>query len=314
MAVPAPNIIHIPAASGNFGVGRGWPIDQVTFHHIVGDAQAAINRFITAGQQASSNYVIGSDGTIYQMVAESNTPYSDGTFRSNSRTISTEHAGGHANVPYTEAMYASSIHLHAWIFDRRGNLTVKRHRDIVATACPGALNVERIVSDALAMKERYSSSNTQGGTMLANQDVLNRLYLAILGRSRAPGEGEDVYLNKDAGWVALDLSQSAEKAARQREAEALKVQRDQLAAELSAVNNSLQSFKEMSAKELKDAKATVAALNKDLATKDKELKKLADQVKACQEAPTVPTTPPPTPENLFKQLLESLTNWFKGGK
>lgn len=150
MAVPAPNIIRVQIPSTNFRKGRASAISQITFHHIVGDAAAAIARFKISGEQASSTYVIGSNGQIYQLVEESDTPYTDANGPSNSRSITIEHAGGHPAVPYTAAMYSASAHLVAWIRDRHKITRFERHRNVsdTPTACPGTLDVEGIVSNS----------------------------------------------------------------------------------------------------------------------------------------------------------------------
>lgn len=150
---PAPSVIWKPAATGNFQVGRSAPISRITFHHIVGDAPAAIARFQTPGEQASSTYVIGSTGQIYHMVQDQNTPYTDGNFDSNSRAITIEHAGGHASVPYTPAMYDASKRLCAYLISKYKISDFKRHRDVSSkpTACPGGLDVEGIVAGAKAL-------------------------------------------------------------------------------------------------------------------------------------------------------------------
>lgn len=135
-----------PAASGNFQSGRRNPISRITFHHIVGDAPAAIARFQTPGEEVSANYVIGSDGSVYQCIRDSDTAYCDANADSNSRTISIEHAG----PPYAEAMYQASIALCSELIRKYGINDFKRHRDVsnTPTACPGELNVERIVNAA----------------------------------------------------------------------------------------------------------------------------------------------------------------------
>lgn len=158
MAVSKPNIVNLigQIPSTNFGVGRRSPISQISEHHVVGDARHAIDKAKIQGRQFSCTFTIGTDGTIYQLVDIKNTPYTDNDYRSNGRAITIEHAGGHASYPYTDAMYRSSIHLHAWLFQNYGMLSCVRHRDIPeikadpskATACPGGLNVEHIVSEA----------------------------------------------------------------------------------------------------------------------------------------------------------------------
>lgn len=124
-------------------------------HHIVGDAASAIARFQTPGVQVSAQYVIGSDGTLYQCVAEGDVAYCDGSAESNAMTISIEHAGGLPSVPYTDAMYDTSIKLVRDLIARYGITDFKRHHDVIdkhaypgGTECPGALDVERIVNAA----------------------------------------------------------------------------------------------------------------------------------------------------------------------
>lgn len=140
------NPIWKPAAAGNYESGRRNAISRITFHHIVGDAPAAIARFQTAGVQVSATYVIGSDGTLYQCVKEGDTPYTDANADSNSRAITIEHAG----PPYAEAMYKTSVGLVGDLIARYGIKDFKRHRDVsdTPTACPGQLDVERIVNEA----------------------------------------------------------------------------------------------------------------------------------------------------------------------
>lgn len=150
MSVPRPNTAPGPVSTGNFTPGRGAPISQITFHHIVGDAPSALAMFANARNARSANYVIHSNGTIYAVVPESDTAWCDGNWESNQRTISIEHAGGHPSVPYSEAMYDASARLCAYLIDRYGITNFKRHRDVSSspTACPGGLDVERILARA----------------------------------------------------------------------------------------------------------------------------------------------------------------------
>src|SRR4051794_12941509 len=133
-----PQIIQKPAAIGNYTIGRTQKISRVTFHHIAGDAPAAIARFQRAGEQVSTHYVIGSDGTIYQCVGEGNTAWGDGSAASNARAISIEHAGGIASVPYTEAMYNASAQLVRYLIATYDITDFQRHRDVIdKTVYPG---------------------------------------------------------------------------------------------------------------------------------------------------------------------------------
>lgn len=157
-----PPITQVTIPGSNYQDGRAAQIDQITFHHIVGDAPAAISRFKGPGVQVSSTYVISSTGQIFQCVAEKNTPYTDANFSSNSRAITIEHAGGIEGVPYTDEMYAASAKLVAWIRSRYNITRFMRHRDVssVPTACPGALDVERIIR-----------SSSEEETMIDDSDI-----------------------------------------------------------------------------------------------------------------------------------------------
>jgi len=190
MAVTKPNIVsrigRIPA--GNHGGPRPAKPTHITDHHIVGDAQAAIGRFEQAGQEASSTFIIGSDGTIYQELDIMTIPYTDSNITSNRRAITIEHAGGHANVPYTEAMYKSSIHLHAWLKQEYGipNANILQHKQVTLptrpTACAGGLDTDRI--------KRDSDTLLQGGSMskdaLTKEEVIELHYAYFIG---GPGTG-----------------------------------------------------------------------------------------------------------------------------
>lgn len=180
MSVQKPPVVRVQIPSNKYGVGRRSGISQVSEHHVVGDARHVIDK--AQGEAIfSTTYTIAMNGTIYQLVDDKNTPYCDNDYRSNGRSVTIEHAGGHASFPYTEEMYQSSIKLHAWLFQTYGNLNCVRHRDIPeikadprkATACPGGLDVERIVREAKAL--------LQGGEMPI-QDLDNEY-----GRWRALG-------------------------------------------------------------------------------------------------------------------------------
>lgn len=154
------NIIQRPADPSNYAKGRRHTIDQITYHHIVGNAPGGTDHFRTPGTDVSSTYAIAADGTIYQYVAESDTPYTDANSLSNSRAITIEHAG----PPYAEPMYQASIALCRDIQSRHNITRFMRHRDVSdkPTACPGALDVERIIRE----------SKQQGGTdMATNQQI-----------------------------------------------------------------------------------------------------------------------------------------------
>lgn len=210
MAVPKPNIIsrvgRIP--SGNHGGARPAKPTHITDHHIVGDAGAAIGRFEQAGQEASSTFVIGSDGAIYQLLDIMTIPYTDSNYDSNRRSITIEHAGGHANVPYTEAMYQASIKLHAWLKETYGipNSNIFQHKQVTLpsrpTACAGGLNTDRI--------KRDSDTLIQGGSM--SKDALTKEEVIELHRAYFigdPGTGYGYeHVNQPLGKLIQDWKNS----------------------------------------------------------------------------------------------------------
>ena len=152
-----PTIHQTPAHPNNYDVGRaGTKITQVTFHHIVGTGASVQSAWENPNRNGSSTYSVGEDGKIRQHVAEGNTPWTDGNIDSNRRAITIEHADGrNIPVPYPEAMYRSAAQLLAYILDRHGPLSFKRHREVSnkATACPGKLDVERIIREAKQLLE-----------------------------------------------------------------------------------------------------------------------------------------------------------------
>lgn len=203
------NIVDLTSAvpATNYTVGRRSLISQISEHHVVGDASHAINKAKINGQEFSCTYTIGSNGTIYRLVAENNTPYTDNDFDSNSRSITIEHAGG-GDYQYTEAMYRASIELHAQLFQKYGNLVCVRHKDIPeikadprkATECPGGLSVERIVSNAKAL---------QGEEMLRAPHQAS-LFVAYLGRLPLPEEVARDVGRKTVEQMVNELDQSGE--------------------------------------------------------------------------------------------------------
>ena len=153
MAVPKPAIRWVGASANNYTKGRTARIDRITFHHIVGTGASCEATFNNPSRGASATYSVGEDGLIRQHISEKDTPWSDGNWESNQRTISIEHAGGHPNVPYTSAMYKSAGKLHAWIIDRYGMTYFPKHREVSRspTVCSGGLDRERILADARAI-------------------------------------------------------------------------------------------------------------------------------------------------------------------
>ncbi len=133
--------------------------------------EGAIRRFLNPASILSAHYVIGSDGRIAQLVSEDDTAYHAGVFSVNQRSIGIEHEAGPA-MPPSDALYAASAQLHAEIASRHGltlevGTTVLPHHAIVPTECPGTLDLDRIVREALEEDDMFTD---------ADRAMLKRVY------------------------------------------------------------------------------------------------------------------------------------------
>src|SRR5207253_877703 len=66
-------------------------IGQVVIHDVEGSAQDAISDFQDPTRAASVQYVVGSDGTVYQTLHEKDVPFGAGNFWYNEHSINIEH-------------------------------------------------------------------------------------------------------------------------------------------------------------------------------------------------------------------------------
>lgn len=153
-----------PVPSSNFTVGRdGNQVDLIVDHWTVVMFDGAIRRFLNPASILSAHYVIGQDGRIAQLVSEDDTAYHAGDFSVNLRSIGIEHEAGPA-MPPTDALYEASARLHAEIASRHGlalevGSTVLPHHAIVPTECPGTLDLDRIVREALEGDDMFTDDD-----------------------------------------------------------------------------------------------------------------------------------------------------------
>jgi len=145
-------LTQVPAATGNFGVGRGGKqIKYIVMHWMAGRIAGADARFKKPGEQASAHYGIAGD-IVHQYVAEKDTAYHAGNFAINQESIGIEHEGG-PDIPITDATYATSAALVREIC-KRYNLPISRatlhpHKEYKATQCPGTLDIDRVINLAM---------------------------------------------------------------------------------------------------------------------------------------------------------------------
>lgn len=143
----------IPAHPNNYRKGRdGRPIQYVIIHSIVGSLESCVKTFQKPDRIASAHYIVGWNGRKVQMVNEGDTAYHAGNWEINLRSIGIEHDDqARPWDPRPDVLYESSAQLVADICRRYGipadRAHIKKHSEVSlkGTACPAALDIERIV-------------------------------------------------------------------------------------------------------------------------------------------------------------------------
>lgn len=123
----------------------------IVMHWMDGELIDADARFSHDGSKVSAQYGIGRDGTIHQYVREDWEAFHSGNQDHNRYWIGIEHAGSPTNPP-SQVTLDISAQLIAEI-SRRWKIspsatTIIRHSQVVATECPGTLDVEYIIQKA----------------------------------------------------------------------------------------------------------------------------------------------------------------------
>jgi N-acetyl-anhydromuramyl-L-alanine amidase AmpD len=153
-----------PIPQSNYTAGReGATVQRIVDHWTVVMFEGAVRRFKDPASRLSAHYVIGQDGRIAQLVSEDDAAYHSGNYAVNLRSIGIEHEASPAMEP-SAALYAASAQLHLDIANRHGlslavGDTVLPHRAIVPTECPGTLDLDRIVRDALEEDDMFTEED-----------------------------------------------------------------------------------------------------------------------------------------------------------
>lgn len=136
----------------NYTAGRdGSAIDRIVIHYIVGTLAAADATFANPSSGVSAHYGIG-EGSLHQYVSENNTSWHAGDFPMNQRSIGIEHSADPDRAP-SESTYNISVDLCTQICQDYGldpQTQIIPHHRVVATACPGTVNVQRIRDEVAA--------------------------------------------------------------------------------------------------------------------------------------------------------------------
>ena len=149
--------------SPNYTRGRPDRVLAVVLHTMVGTWQAANARFQRASEYASAHFGVCLDGSLKQWVDVVDTAWHCGDWWWNQRSIGIEHEdAGDYNGPRTPALYQRSHDLLTRLaaeYQIPLTLVVSPepgifgHRVVAATACPDALDLERIVIGGEEMDE-----------------------------------------------------------------------------------------------------------------------------------------------------------------
>ena len=161
---------HGPLPSSNFLAGReGNRVNKLVIHTMDGWIAGADARFHNPTAQVSAHFGVRVDGTLWQWVMTWDTAYHAGNWNVNLTSIGIEHEdGGDFNGVRPDALYARSAALVAQLCRENGiqcelrsradlgtpnEAGIYRHKDVDddPTACPDALDVERIVAMANAI-------------------------------------------------------------------------------------------------------------------------------------------------------------------
>lgn len=138
--------------NGNWDTSRK-PIDRIIIHTMVGTATGADARFNNTTSRVSAHYGVLLNGSLWHWVDEDNTAYHAGDYAMNQRSIGIEHEdNGDYNGVRPDVLYTTSAKLVKDIctfynipIDR---IHILKHSEVIATGCPDALDIERIVREA----------------------------------------------------------------------------------------------------------------------------------------------------------------------
>jgi hypothetical protein len=155
------NVVQVPASPANYTVGRlGYKVTGIIIHTIVGTLGSADATFKNPARGASAHYGVACDGSVcHQYVSENNIAWHCGRFYpdaghalANSNTVGIEHCdNGQPFAPRSDAEYVCSGQLVREICKRYGipidRTHIRMHREVsvLVTACPGTLDIDRIV-------------------------------------------------------------------------------------------------------------------------------------------------------------------------
>lgn len=165
----------VPAATSNYTKGRaGYKICKFTPHHMAGvlTAEQCGKIFQNSGRNASSNYGIGNDGTIYGYVDEDNRAWTSANKTNDCQAITVEVSNSSigGDWPISEAAWNSLVALAVDVcrrynfrleYDGTKNGSLTCHNMFAATSCPGPYLQRRLPELAVVVNEILDGEKTE---------------------------------------------------------------------------------------------------------------------------------------------------------
>jgi hypothetical protein len=173
--------------SPNYTKGRdGNKVSGIVIHWMVGTLAATDQVFKDTARNTSAHYGI-EDSTVHQYVSEADTAYQAGLWGKNLTTIGIEHSA-QPGRDASEATYQTSARLIAEICNRyslpiNAN-TVVPHRSIVATQCPGTVDLSMLIQ----MAQAISQGGNMASSSLVDETTIKLVYNGFLLRDATADE------------------------------------------------------------------------------------------------------------------------------
>jgi len=138
-----------------------YTVDRIVIHRIYGSLASADQTFLSGNRRTSAHYGVGWKGEIYQWVKEEDTAWANGNWIMNRRAVSIEHEDKQTET-YTDKQYAASSWLVKEIATRYriplDRAHIVKHNEVVPTACPGQIAIDRIIQAAVGEQDTVTDS------------------------------------------------------------------------------------------------------------------------------------------------------------
>ncbi len=186
--------------SPNFD-GNRKTIDRIVIHWIVGNLAAADAVFAKTSPGTSAHYGI-EDQTVHQYVQEGQVAYHAGNYAMNQRSVGIEHSAQPGRLA-SDATYDSSGQMIAQIA-KRYNIPLDRqhvikHNEVVATQCPGTMDIDRLIAIAKSYLGGGGNSMADMYKMKSGNsvDLANRASNVVLADTFDEVINQKIYIKKD---------------------------------------------------------------------------------------------------------------------